>query len=164
MHIDRRPNEKALPGERLQTDSIIRAQIARFATDENPRSNLNHHANPYARGRLLRPGAGPFQTRGLGLVKQIEGRDDAIGNRLPVGGGNKVNAILVGGLTGHVIGPPPTRLGAHRKTERRGRAIEKLVADVGGQTSKCAILLIGQSANAGNAVTEDLAGNFGSKI
>jgi hypothetical protein len=47
-------------------------------------------------------------------------------------------------------------LGADRKPERCGRAIEYPVADVGGQASKRGIALIGEPADTGNVVRRPL--------
>src|ERR1700684_2697605 len=58
LEIDRRPNEKALSGERIQPKSIVLAQITRFATDKDPRLDLRHRAECNARRGLLRPGTG----------------------------------------------------------------------------------------------------------
>ena len=97
LEVDRRTDEEALAGERIEPGPVILAQIARFAADKNPRTNLRHHGHRNAGGGFLRPGAGQFRAHGFGLIEQVERRNDAIGNDLPVGGGDEVDAILVAG-------------------------------------------------------------------
>src|ERR1700685_3515813 len=75
FHVDRRSDEKALSGERIQAKAVIFAQVAGFAADEDSGMNLSHHADRDASGELLRPGPGHVRTHGFGLVEQVECRD-----------------------------------------------------------------------------------------
>src|SRR5450759_4115887 len=61
--------------------------------------NLRHYGNRNARRGFLRPGTGHFRTHGFGLIEQIERRNDAIGNDLPVGSRDEVDAISADGFT-----------------------------------------------------------------
>src|SRR6185437_7263863 len=94
LGIERGTCEKALPGQTVQPDPVILTQIARLTADEYSRADLCHHAERDAGSGFLRPQAGQVGALGIRLVDQVERRDDAVADNLPVRRGNKIDAVL----------------------------------------------------------------------
>src|SRR5258708_6955646 len=74
LDVSGRPNKQRLPGEFVETDALIFAQIARLAAEEKTRSKLRHHRDCGADRGLLLCRTGTDKARPFRLIGQVESR------------------------------------------------------------------------------------------
>ena len=96
------PHEQSLPGEIVETDPVVFAQVATFRSNQDARGDLTHDTGGNSGGRVARLSPRCMQARGFWLIKKVKRGNDPIGYKLSIERESEVGSVA--------INPLPTRL------------------------------------------------------